>query len=119
MCNARSRPSTIRATRMFARAFSAAMLAGLAGACLADEKLPLDRKPDEEVIQRRPGPSEPLQYIPPPIDPRQVAPPTPSARREILPVPDRWRIMRSLGVDGPWYDPYNPNVLKADFPIAQ
>ncbi|HAR31533.1 MAG TPA: hypothetical protein DCR65_08400 [Gammaproteobacteria bacterium] len=34
-----------------------------------------------------------------------------------LPVPDRWRILSSLGPPQKWYDPYNQNPLKADFPI--
>jgi hypothetical protein len=84
-----------------------------------DRKFPPDRKPDEEVTPRRPGPSEPLQYFPPPVDPRQVPSPPPSARRETLPVADRWRIMQALGLRTPWFDPYNQNVLKADLPIAQ
>ena len=83
-----------------------------------DPRLPPTRDPVREVTPRRPGPSTPLEYIPPPIDPQQVPPPTPSARRETLPVPDRWRIMRALGVRSPWYDPYNPNLLKGDLPIT-
>src|ERR1700674_4622032 len=103
---------------MFARASSLAMLLAVSAPCVAEEKMPPERKPDEEVIQRRPGPGEPLQYLPPPVDPAQVPAPAAPARRETLPVPDRWRIMRSLGVNPPWYDPYNPNVLKGDLPIA-
>jgi hypothetical protein len=36
------------------------------------------------------------------------------------PVPDRWRIQPppyDLNVKGHWYDPYNQNVLKGDYPI--
>ncbi len=34
-------------------------------------------------------------------------------RSNFIPLPDRWRI----GYTGRWYDPYNQNVLKADYPI--
>lgn len=34
-------------------------------------------------------------------------------RSNFLPLRDRWRI----GYTGRWYDPYNQNVLKADYPI--
>ncbi len=81
--------------------------------------MPPEKKPADEVIQRRAGPNEPLRFFPPPIDPAQVVPPTPSARRETLSVPDRWRIMRALGFSFPWYDPYNPNVLKGDLPVLR
>ena len=84
----------------------------------ADEKLPVDPNRDTEVVRRRAGPSEPERYYPPPIDPSQVPPPTATVPREMPPVPDRWRIMQSLGSAGRWFDPYNPNALKGDFPIA-
>ena len=32
-------------------------------------------------------------------------------------MPDRWRILQSLGPLNKWYDPYNQNTLKADFPV--
>ena len=83
-----------------------------------DQKLPPDRNPGEEVIQRAPGRSEPLQFFPPPVDPSQVPPPAPAQPRETLPVPDRWRIMQGLGYRHPWYDPYNQNTLKGDLPIS-
>ena len=84
-----------------------------------DVKLPPERNPGEEVIQRRPGQSEPLQFFPPPVDPRQVPAPAAAVPRETLPVPDRWRIMQGLGYQHPWYDPYNQNVLKGDLPISK
>ena len=84
-----------------------------------DVKLPPERNPGEEVIQRRPGQSEPLQFFPPPVDPRQVPAPSAVTPRETLPVPDRWRIMQGLGYQHPWYDPYNQNVLKGDLPISK
>lgn len=34
-----------------------------------------------------------------------------------VPMPDRWRILQSLGPLNKWYDPYNQNTLKADFPV--
>ncbi|MBL0176881.1 MAG: hypothetical protein IPP94_16745 [Ignavibacteria bacterium] len=38
------------------------------------------------------------------------------------PVPDRWRSIvpppYELNVEGRWYDPYNQNILKGDYPIA-
>jgi hypothetical protein len=36
---------------------------------------------------------------------------------ESIPVPDRWRIMESLGLNYPWYDPYHQNLYKGDKPI--
>jgi hypothetical protein len=106
-------------------AFAGTLL--LAGASLAQEapsptedvKLPPEKNPAEEVIQKRPGQSEPLRYVPPPADPSQVPPPQAAQPRETLPVPDRWRIMQGLGYDHPWYDPYNQNTLKGDLPISK
>ena len=34
-------------------------------------------------------------------------------RTDFLPIRDRWRI----GYTGRWYDPYNQNVLKGDYPL--
>jgi hypothetical protein len=107
--------------------FAARRVAGIAAMasatlCMAqspEQKYPPDRDIDREVVPRRPGNSEPLRYFPPPVDPSQVPYPAPSARRETLPVPDRWRIMQALGLKPAWYDPYNPNVLKGDLPLAQ
>ena len=49
------------------------------------------------------------------------AQPTPSPRPEdyvaAVPLPDRWRLLEGLGDLNKWYDPYNQNVLKADFPV--
>ena len=109
---------------MSARACEAIRLLVLAAAMLAcdsaraDEKLPRDPQPDEEVARRRAGPSEPERYFPPPVDPSQVPAPAPALPRESIPVPDRWRIMQSLGFTTPWFDPYHQNVLKGDLPIA-
>ena len=103
---------------MFARASSAAALALCSALALAEERTPPERDPENEIVIRRPGPSAPQQYVPPLPHPSQVPGPTSASRREMLSVPDRWRIMRSLGVRYPWYDPYNQNVLKGDLPIA-
>ena len=61
---------------------------------------------------------------PPPVEqtnPGAVAPPTLEAYPlDLIPVPDRWRITESikeLGVNHPWYDPYDQNTWKADRPI--
>ena len=74
---------------------------------------------ESQIPRRRPGhPPEPLPMFveqnpdglnPAPVD--QVG--------EFVPVPDRWRIMEALGVNTPWYDPYNQNVLKGDKPINE
>ena len=103
---------------MLAPVFSV-MLAAMQLAPAADEPMPVPPDPDREVAPRRPGPSEPLRYFPPPVDPSQVPAPAAGVRRETLPVADRWRIMRGLGVDSPWYDPYNQNLLKGDLPFAR
>src|SRR5690349_2042567 len=115
-CSARNRRSTGRPNRMFAPAFSV-MLMAMAPA--PDEPMPPPADPEREVAPRRPGTSEPLRYFPPPVDPSQVPAPAAGARRETLPVADRWRIMRGLGMDSPWYDPYNQNLLKGDLPFAR
>lgn len=70
-----------------------------------------------QIPRRRPGhPPEPLPMFveqnpdalnPAPVD--QVG--------NFVPVPDRWRIMEALGVNTPWYDPYNQNILKGDKPM--
>jgi hypothetical protein len=55
---------------------------------------------------------------PPPAAP--PAPADPSA--ELEPEPDRWRLLEPLGTGvkarNPLYDPYNPNVLKGDYPLV-
>jgi hypothetical protein len=104
------------------------LLAGVTGSvatallafnALAEEPAPPPRDPAQEIVPRRPGPSEPQRYVPPPPDPSQVPPPMPAAPRQTLPVPDRWRIMRGLGMDSPWFDPYNQNLLKGDLPVVR
>jgi hypothetical protein len=74
---------------------------------------------DDAGIERRRPQGVPVEPRLPVIDPSQVPPPEPWLRRESLPVRDRWRIMRSLEML-PYsrWDPYNPNLLKGDLPIA-
>ncbi len=69
-------------------------------------------------VERSRPQGEPIEPRLPVIDPEQVPPPAPWIRRETLPVPDRWRVMKSLGLL-PYnrWDPYNPNVLKGDLPV--
>ncbi len=104
---------------MFAQASSALLMMALSLAARAEDDVPMPplRTPDKDVAPRRAGPSEPLQYFPPPVDPAQVPSPASSAPRESLPVSDRWRIMQSLGLKSPWFDPYNQNLLKGDLPV--
>jgi hypothetical protein len=107
-----------RASEARRRLALAAVTLAACAAALADEKLPRDPRPDEEVARRRAGPDQPERYFPPPIDPSQVPAPAPALPRESIPVPDRWRIMQSLGFKSPWFDPYRQNVLKGDLPLA-
>jgi hypothetical protein len=72
---------------------------------------------ESQIPRRRPGhPPEPLPMFveqnPDALNPAPV-----DQAGTFVPVPDRWRIMESLGVNTPWYDPYNQNVLKGDKPM--
>ncbi len=72
---------------------------------------------ESQIPRRRPGhPPEPLPMFveqnPDALNPAPV-----DQAGAFVPVPDRWRIMESLGVNTPWYDPYNQNVLKGDKPM--
>jgi hypothetical protein len=53
---------------------------------------------------------------------RKVVPLPEETMPHFEPVPDRWRDVQpppyELNVDGRWYDPYNRNTLKGDYPIA-
>ncbi len=74
-------------------------------------EVPLDRqRPQGATLE----PRLPL------IDPTRVETPSPLYRSEEIPVPDRWRIVKSLGLL-PYkpLDPYNPNVLKGDLPVLE
>jgi hypothetical protein len=70
---------------------------------------------DAGIERRRPGGAA-VEPRPPKADPLQASSPPPPI--EALPVPDRWRILRSLGVL-PYerWDPYHPNALKGDLPL--
>jgi hypothetical protein len=88
--------------------------AGIASPVLAETST--DR--DAPGLERRRPQGEPLEPRLPVIDPAQVPTPLPWVRRETLPVPDRWRIVKSLGLL-PYnrWDPYHPNVIKGDLPV--
>ncbi len=54
------------------------------------------------------------------IDPSRVEPPSPLFRSEEIPIPDRWRLVKALGLlPYKLIDPYNPNVLKGDLPVLE
>lgn len=91
---------------------TAAMVAQAPAPAPADEV-----KPKPTDIERTRPNSEPIKYELPPIDPKQVEPPTPFMPRESVSLPDRWRIVDTLGIKFPWYDPYNHNVWKGDKPF--
>lgn len=94
----------------------------------ADQNLPPKVDPaspdatlaEQSVIDRGRPQGAPIEPALPVIDPQQVEPPTRWVQREEVPVPDRWRIMKTLGLL-PYqaWDPYNPNVLKGDLPVLQ
>jgi hypothetical protein len=90
---------------MRAAAFSVALMLLLAGALARGQ----------EGIERRRPAGEPRRAPPPGVE----APAAPAPERPSLPVDDRWRILRMLELaPGSAWDPYNPNALKGDFPIA-
>jgi hypothetical protein len=73
---------------------------------------------DDRIELARPM-GRPLPDDLPPIDPARVEPPTRLDPRETIPLPDRWRIVDQLGLVGSrWWDPYHPNPLKGDRPLA-
>jgi hypothetical protein len=85
-----------------------------------EKQYPPPKDKEKEVEQRRPGyrpDNPPMKWLPPKNLPDQIAGPGPLLKRDVLHVPDRWRLMQALGVKFPWYDPYNPNFLKGDYPI--
>ncbi|MGA1677221.1 MAG: hypothetical protein ACO377_12440, partial [Pseudomonadales bacterium] len=63
--------------------------------------------PSEVAIAREP-PSSQAQGVPRPRVEDYA---------DSVPVPDRWRILTSIAPQPKWYDPYNQNPMKADFPI--
>lgn len=73
------------------------------------------------VTRKQPGPAK---TYPPPVEQSNPgaleAPPPQAFPTDQIPVPDRWRLtegIKELGMDHPWYDPYDQNVLKADRPL--
>ncbi|HWC62940.1 MAG TPA: hypothetical protein VG501_04905 [Rhizomicrobium sp.] len=81
-----------------------------------DQPAPAADDADGRAIPGRPRsyePPAPTQNNPGAVE----APPPEAFPADQFPVPDRWRIVDALGVGGPWWDPYNQNVLKGDRPI--
>ena len=82
------------------------------------KKMCVDEVPKADSVRRRPG--VPVEQFKFPIcsqelkDSKRVAPY--EARISLgPPIPDRWRIVRAVGVEPNWWDPYNgQNVLKGD-----
>lgn len=77
-------------------------------------------KSDEARLNRQRPQGATLEPRLPLIDPSRVEPASPLYRSEEIPVPDRWRIVKSLGLL-PYkpLDPYNPNVIKGDLPVLE
>jgi hypothetical protein len=77
-----------------------------------------------------PGPPTPYgTVVRPGPDPESTIVPTPPQEKVFVPVPDRWNLglpeWERYGargdqpyVSGHWWDPYNQNRLKGDFPVA-
>ncbi len=86
----------------------------------ASERFAYPQPAPEDELQRQRPQGVVIEPRLPVIDSSQVEPPSPMLANESLPVPDRWRILKSLGLL-PYnpYDPYNPNVLKGDLPVLQ
>ena len=78
-----------------------------------------DASRDPGIERRRPQ-GITLEPRLPLIDPSRVLPPSPLYRSEEVPTPDRWRLVKSLGIL-PYkpLDPYNPNPIKGDLPVLQ
>ncbi len=96
-----------------------------------EEEKPQEGKPAEEKPAEPPRP-----FVPPPVDPPLgfagrllTRPEANQTSPDFVPVPDRWRIgvpswtrferpvSEAPYVRGRWWDPYNQNVLKGDYPI--
>lgn len=74
---------------------------------LASEVVPLERIEARNSYQAN---LEQLQK-------EDVPRPRPQDYVAAVAIPDRWRVLQSLGLLYDWYDPYNQNVLKGDFPV--
>ena len=84
------------------------------------------------AVERRIEPGPPTPYgnvVRPRDDQRPEAAPLAPADKVFVPVPDRWKLnlpewdRYDVGGDYPyvtghWWDPYNQNTLKGDFPVA-
>jgi len=82
-------------------------------------------------VPKTPDPGPPAPYgtvVRPKADPSAVATPLPPGEKIYLPVPDRWNLplpewdrYGARGdypyVSGHWWDPYNQNALKGDYPV--
>ena len=77
-------------------------------------------KAEEARIARQRPQGTTIEPRLPLIDPSRVEAPSPLYRSQEIPIPDRWRIVKSLGLL-PYkpLDPYNPNVLKGDLPVLE
>jgi hypothetical protein len=87
---------------------------------------------DTAVVEKRTDPGPPTPYgrvVRPADDPKAEAAPLPPGEKVFVPVPDRWNLSLpewdrygARGdhpyVTGHWWDPYNQNRLKGDYPIA-
>lgn len=91
-------------------------------------------RPDAETPRETPAAPQPPAPTPPTDKPAGFAGPSSTRPRPIqtspdfVPIPDRWRLgfpdwnryerpIEAPFVRGRWWDPYNQNVLKGDYPI--
>src|SRR5262245_48989712 len=89
--------------------FQHILLCGLGFATMAVGQIPRD---SSAVKETRPS------IIPPAAEKLRSKKPLP---KDFVPLPDRWRDVKTppyeKNVRGRWFDPYNQNVLKGDYPI--
>jgi hypothetical protein len=86
------------------------------------QSLPADKVAEktESGLQRQRPQGSTIEPRFPLIDPARVEPPSPLFRSEEIPIPDRWRLVKALGLlPYKLIDPYNPNVLKGDLPVLE
>ena len=70
--------------------------------------------------RRRPGGRRPVADPPrPTVDPGAVTPPDGAPASGPQALPDRWRLVRALGVEDRWWDPWGPNTLQGDRPVGK
>jgi hypothetical protein len=75
-----------------------------------------------QLLPRRPAPGEerPGEEAPRPTTPPRSLSPETEPGDALVPEPDRWRLLlpgATVRPRTPLYDPYNPNILKGDYPI--